>query len=340
MQLTEKVCGTPSRNLNSMSLEFICPVCKTPVAKNAAGRFECQRCCIEFQSTNGIPRFEGRTIAGNKKEEVFRFWNTAPNESKSVDVPLNTSEFFAQTEYKRYHQLHQNLGTPFFKDAIGFDRYSGKKILEVGCGIGIDSIQFARAKNDLTLLDLTIESLSITRARLESEGYTANYVCGDSENLPFSDGQFDVVYSYGVIHHSPDTAQSVREILRVLKPGGEAIVMLYNYYSAMVFCQVLVNQGFRLGYFFKYWSLQELLNRRTELQSATDNNVPVLTQAFSRRQVRKMFKGFRDVAISTHYLTPGMLAQFRYLLKVIPKSIKSKLPGLIGWNHIIKARKP
>src|SRR5690606_19372236 len=104
--------------------------------------------------------------------------------------------------------------------------------LEVGCGIGIDSIQFARAGNDLTLLDLTIESVSIARSRLESEGFTASYVSGDSENLPFADNQFDVVYSYGVIHHSPDTARSVSEIFRVLKPGGQAVVMLYNYFSA------------------------------------------------------------------------------------------------------------
>ena len=79
----------------------------------------------------------------------------------------------------------------------------------------------------MTLLDLTIESLLITRERLKSEGFSANYVCGDAENLPLADNQFDVVYSYGVIHHSPDTAKSVREILRVLKKGGQAVVLLH-----------------------------------------------------------------------------------------------------------------
>ncbi len=318
---------------------IICPRCK--VLLGPMGSFDkCYSCEAAFAVESGIQRFEGATISGTKKAEVFNFWNTAPNESLSVAVPKDTRAFFFQTEDKRYNALHKDLGKPFFKEVIDFESYKGKKILEVGCGIGIDSIQFARAGNDLTLLDLTIESVSIARSRLESEGFSANYVSGDSENLPFADNQFDVVYSYGVIHHSPDTTRSVSEIFRVLKPGGQAVVMLYNYFSAMVFCQVLLNQGFRLGYFFKYWSLQELLNRRTELQSATESNEPVLTQAFSKREVRKMFREYNNVSISTHYLTPGMLAQFRYLLKVLPNWIKSRLPGLIGWNHIIKGSKP
>jgi ubiquinone/menaquinone biosynthesis C-methylase UbiE len=322
-----------------MSVQFICPVCKSSLLQFQSGDVICDKCHRTYPVMDGIPRFETSTVGGTKKESVMKFWNAAPNESLSVGAPKDSNEFFFETENKRYNQLHRDLGKAFLKEAIGFENYSGRKILEIGCGIGMDSIQFARSGNELTLLDLSFESLKITRERLNVEGYNASFVGGDSENLPFSDDQFDVVYSYGVIHHSPDTAKSVKEIFRVLKSGGEAIVMLYNFYSGMVFCNILINEGLRKGYFFKYWSLQELLNRRTELQSAKEDNEPVLTQAFSKTEIRKMFNDFSSLSIETHYLTPGMLAQLRHLLKVMPGSIKRRLPGWIGWNNIIRGFK-
>jgi ubiquinone/menaquinone biosynthesis C-methylase UbiE len=212
-------------------------------------------------------------------------------------------------------------------------------MLEVGCGIGVDSIQFARAGNEMTLLDLTFESLKITKNRFEREGLKANYVEGDAENLPFQDSTFDMVYSYGVIHHSPNTEKSVSEIYRVLKPGGKAVIMLYSKYSAMVYSNLLINEGIRQGYLFKYKSLQKVINHRTELQSAKDGNEPVLTRVFSKKEIYKMFSSFENVKIDTQYLTLGMLAQLRYLLVFIPKNIKLKMHKWFGWNHIIFAVK-
>ncbi len=318
--------------------KLICPQCKN-ILENANSNCKCNSCNLEFKFEEGILRFSKATIKNSKKEEVYEFWNTAPNESLSVKSELNTKEFFEESEEYRYQSIHKNFGIPFFKKAIQFEKYNDLKILEIGCGIGVDSIQFARQGNHMTLLDLTFESLKITKKRFENENLIAQYIEGDAENLPFESNSFDMVYSYGVIHHSPNTEISVKEIFRVLKPGGQAIVMLYSKYSAMVYSNLLINEGIRQGYLFKYKSLQKVINHRTELQSAKEGNEPVLTRVFSKSAIRKMFSDFDDITISTEYLTEGMLAQMRYLLVFVPKKIQLKLHRWLGWNHIIFAKK-
>jgi ubiquinone/menaquinone biosynthesis C-methylase UbiE len=318
--------------------KLICPKCKKNI-ENLNLNYKCDSCNLDFKFEDGILRFSKATIKDSQKEDVYEFWNTAPNESLSSKSELNTKEFFEESEKYRYQSIHKNLGIPFFKKAIQFEKYKNLKILEIGCGIGVDSIQFARAGNHMTLLDLTFESLKITKKRLENENLTAKYIEGDAENLPFASDSFDMVYSYGVIHHSPNTEVSVKEIFRVLKPGGQAIVMLYSKYSAMVYSNLLINEGIRQGYLFKYKSLQKVINHRTELQSAKEGNDPVLTRVFSKNAIRKMFSDFDKLTISTEYLTEGMLAQMRYLLIFVPKKLQSKLHRWLGWNHIIVAKK-
>lgn len=325
-------------NIMDKELSFKCPNCQSENFDKTTDSLQCLNCNFKYIISDNVIRFSFATIKDNTKSEVFKFWNTAPNESLSVDDKIYSDSFFKNTEKQRYDQ-HKNFEIPFFKDVVGFENYKNENILEVGCGIGIDSIQFARSGNNLTLLDLTYNSLLLTKSRLENEGYNANYIEADSENLPFLKHSFDLVYSYGVIHHSPDTQKSIDEIYRVLKPKGEAIVMLYNYHSAMVYFNIFLNEGLRKRYLFKYKSFKELLNRRTELQSEKDDNLPVLTQAFSKKEVRHMFQKFQSVEIETHYITKGMFAQMRHLLPFIPTSIKSRLHKYFGWNHIIKVKK-
>ncbi len=111
----------------------------------------------------------------------------------------------------------------------GFDAAAGKRVLEVGVGMGADHVRWARAKPALLAgIDITERAVGYTRRRFELAGLRPALARGDAESLPYRDGTFDLVYSWGVIHHSPETEQAVREIHRVLKPGGIAKIMIYH----------------------------------------------------------------------------------------------------------------
>ena len=101
-------------------------------------------------------------------------------------------------------------------------------VLEVGCGLGTDGAQFAKAGANYTGIDLTDAAVDLARRRFELFQLPGTFRVADAERLDFPDNTFDIVYSHGVLHHTPDTAAAVREIHRVLRPGGKAVVMLYH----------------------------------------------------------------------------------------------------------------
>ena len=115
-----------------------------------------------------------------------------------------------------------------FGRIIPFDRLAGKRVLEVGCGMGLHTELLARAGANLSSVDVSEKSVDLTRKRLELKGLRADVISADAERLPFEDDTFDFVWSWGVIHHSSRTGRIVREIARVLKPAGETRVMVYN----------------------------------------------------------------------------------------------------------------
>ena len=113
-------------------------------------------------------------------------------------------------------------------EAIGFDNYARKRILEVGCGAGIDSAEFAMNGADVTAVDFTDSAILLTKETFEEAGLTAEIIKCDARNLEFSNNTFDVVYSFGVLHHIIEIDRVLWEITRVLRKGGEGIFMVYN----------------------------------------------------------------------------------------------------------------
>lgn len=112
-----------------------------------------------------------------------------------------------------------------------FERYSGQRVLEIGVGMGADHRRFAEAGADLAGIDLTDRAVQHVRRQFELTGLTSDLRTGSVETLDFADDSFDLVYAWGVIHHTPDTPAAVREIFRVLRPGGDAKVMIYHKHS-------------------------------------------------------------------------------------------------------------
>jgi len=158
------------------------------------------------------------------KDAVRRHWQAEPCGTRGAS-PAERRAFFDEIERDRY------AWEPYIKPFARFERGRGLKVLEVGVGAGTDFINWVRQGAVATGVDLTPEGVALTRERLALEGLTANVQVADAENLPFPDATFDLVYSYGVLHHSPDTRRAVREVHRVLKPGGTALIMVYHHPS-------------------------------------------------------------------------------------------------------------
>src|SRR3990172_12923966 len=163
-------------------------------------------------------------IMEHSKELVRQYWEEASCGEKLYLKDLSMKDYLHQAEIR--YRLE-----PFILDFAEFDKYRGKKVLEIGVGLGTDHQRFAEAGADLYGIDLTKRSIGHVRYRFQVMGLSSNLSVGDAENLDFSDDMFDLVYSWGVIHHSPDTAKAAKEIMRVLKAGGEFKVMVYHKYS-------------------------------------------------------------------------------------------------------------
>lgn len=167
------------------------------------------------------------------KEQVRDFWN-----EQSCDTQVARSEKFSR-EYFEEIESFRYFDQPFIHSFAQFTRYRGKKVLEVGFGAGTDFIQWLRAGAIVSGVDLTPEALDNLRHRIDVYQLPApeKIMVADAENLPFASDSFDLGYSFGVLHHTPDTVRALQELVRVVKPGGEIKVMLYNRHSVWAFNQ-------------------------------------------------------------------------------------------------------
>ena len=166
---------------------------------------------------------------------------------------------------------------------------SGKKVLEIGCGLGAHTEALCRLGAQVTSIDLAPMSIKITQRRLALKGLIAEVMEADAENLPFADGDFDYIWSWGVIHHSPNTIKCAREIARILKPGGGLGIMLYNRSSLYNWVNVVLRYGILRGKLLSM-SMQDLHNRYTDGKALT--GAP-LSKYYTAREIREeLFPGF------------------------------------------------
>lgn len=224
------------------------------------------------------------------KEEVREFWNRS-----------SCGELYAEGTSPR-EQLEQQARTrydlePYLSDFAKFADGSGKDVLEIGVGMGADHLEWARAlPRSLTGIDLTPRAIDFTRQRLALNAQTSDLRVADAENLPFNDDSFDLVYSWGVLHHSPDTPRALGEVLRVLRPGGVARLMIYHTYS-MVGYMLWLRYGLLTG---RPWrSLSYIYAHYLESPG---------TKAYTVAQARRMCAGFSRVNARAQ-LTFGDLLQ-------------------------------
>lgn len=198
---------------------------------------------------------------------IREYWNRRIHDLEMTDEPVGSRAFFDALDEYRFDKLR------YLPTLVDFDGHGGRRILEIGCGIGTDLVRFARGGARVTGVDLATRSIELARRNVELHGLRAAGLCvADGETLPFGDGHFDVVYAHGVIQYAADPARLVGEAHRVLRPGGAAIFMVYNRHS---------------------WLRALSLLLRVELEHA---DAPVL-RMLSRREYRRLLGAFEAVRI-------------------------------------------
>jgi ubiquinone/menaquinone biosynthesis C-methylase UbiE len=281
-----------------------------------------------MQSAQNDSMLSPRRAALSSKQLAREQWGLNPcGAHVARDLEFATREYFDAIEQDRYYS-----SAPWIPEAVGFDRCAGKRLLEVGFGTGTDLLQFARGGALVTGVDLTPRSIDIARRRFEVYGLPGEFVVGDGENLSFPDASFDVVYSFGVLHHTPDTERAIEEVHRVLKPGGKAIVMLYHRASLYYWGSLVVKHGLLRGELFKE-SMSEIMSRRIEY---SETGGRPLVKAYTRGEVRRMFRVFKECTVQTNQLTRHELRPFG---RMIPEGLLRRLAHHFGWNLLITANK-
>jgi ubiquinone/menaquinone biosynthesis C-methylase UbiE len=179
---------------------------------------------------------------------------------------------------------------PWLFEVVPFASFGGRRVVELGCGAGFDAYELCRQGADYTGLDITPRNAELTRRHLAYYGYTPRVQVADAERLPFADQEFDIAYSNGVLHHTPDIGRAFAEAHRVLKRGGEFWVILYHRHSIFHWITLgLVDH--LLGFGFRHRSFRE---RLAMIEYTTSVEAP-LVNVYGRRQVRDRLEesGFR-----------------------------------------------
>jgi ubiquinone/menaquinone biosynthesis C-methylase UbiE len=242
---------------------------------------------------------------------VRRFWEAhVNNEYYAPGHDRGSAAYFEQIERRRY-RWHYHLVRLF-----ATLRGSRSRLLEVGSGMGLDSVQLARCGFSVTAVDLTDVAVGLARQYAAYRGVTIDFLVGNAERLEFADASFDVVYSFGVLHHTPDIEAAVAEVYRVLRPGGTAYVMLYHRRSIVY----AVHRLFRLPF---------------ESPRNLKDECPVV-QTFTTESARTLFRAFTAVSVHADYpFTYG----FRFVTFWLPTFAKRALGRALGWHLMIRATK-
>jgi SAM-dependent methyltransferase len=170
-------------------------------------------------------------------DDVRTYWNLHIHDLEITRHPVGSRGFFDDLDQYHFEKLHHLL------ELVDFEGYGGRRVLEVGCGAGVDLARFARGGAAVTGVDIASSAIDLARANLEQQGLRGELEVANGEQLPFPDGSFDLVYAHGVVQYTSDPKRLVEECRRVLAPGGEAIFQVYNRLSWLNVLSKLMKVG-------------------------------------------------------------------------------------------------
>jgi len=279
--------------------------------------------------TRGLEQAERTSIETGEeyKARVQHQWDNTPvGSGRAKRAQPQSLEWFQEIEADRYGHY-----APWMPDVMEFRRHTGQDVLEIGAGLGIDLAQFACNGARVTDVDLSSVHLALAQEHFRLRRLSGRFVHHDGEDLPFPDANFDVVYSNGVIHHTPNTAKMVDEIHRVLRPGGRVIVMVYAENSLHYWRNLVFYLGLKQGLLRKS-SMGAIMSDSVEVSA---NGARPLVKVYTRRRLRNLFRCFSDITIVQRQM---QVAEVPRLLRLRP--LRLALERIAGWNLILKAVKP
>jgi 2-polyprenyl-3-methyl-5-hydroxy-6-metoxy-1,4-benzoquinol methylase len=261
-------------------------------------------------------------------DQVRDFWNRRPCNIRHSPQPVGTRAYFDEVEARKY------FVEPHIPGFAEFSRWAGKRVLEIGCGIGTDTINFARAGAEVTAIELSEESLALARRRAEVYKVEdrIEFRHGNAEELDrlHLEGGYDLVYSFGVIHHTPHPERVLEHARALARPGGTLKMMVYNRRSWKA-AQIAIGEGHG-----RFWRMTELLSKHSEAQVGS----PV-TYSYSRRELVALLErhGFPGAQVAVEHIFPYRVAdylQYRYvkvpLFRVMPEQLFRWFERHAGWH--------
>lgn len=265
---------------------------------------------------------------------VRDYWNARPCNIRHSPKPLGTREYFDEVEARKY------FVEPHIPQFAEFERWNGRKVLEIGCGIGTDTINFARHGAQVTAVDLTEKSLEVARQRAKVFGLEGRIRFAQanaeqlSEYVPVE--QYDLIYSFGVIHHTPHPERVIEQIRKYAGPQSTVKVMVYNRWSWKVLWILFIYGK------CQFWKLDRLIAEYSEAQTGC----PV-TYSYSRAEGRRLLEdcGFRVTSVMVDHIFSYRIQEYvRYQYRQIwyfrwmPKAFFRALERAFGWHLCLTAR--
>jgi SAM-dependent methyltransferase len=285
------------------------------------------------------------------------FWSENQPGFRFTDAPAGSPEFFRDVERHRYEL------EPHIPEMARFDSWTGRDVLEVGCGVGTDGARFAAAGARYRGIDANEAAAGLARRRFELYGLDGELAVAPATALPFDDDSFDLVYSHGVLHHVEDVERAVDEIRRVLRPGGMVLAMLYHRRSLNYAVNIMVVR--RLGVaalllpggpdrvarltgedpavleghvaLLREHGWRYLTDRRLFLSNNTDGPGNPLSRVYSRDEAVRLFAGFDAAETAVRYLNLRIVPGGARLVRT---GTARRLERRIGWHLYVRARKP
>jgi 2-polyprenyl-3-methyl-5-hydroxy-6-metoxy-1,4-benzoquinol methylase len=265
---------------------------------------------------------------------VREYWNRRPCNLRHSRAQVGTRQYFDEVEQRKY------FVEPHIPAFAEFARWKDRRVLEVGCGLGTDTINFARAGALVTAVDLSEESLGLARQRARVYGLDdrVRFVAADAERLSeFVEPQpYDLVYSFGVIHHSPHPEQILRQLRSHFAAAGSTLkVMVYHRWSWKVLGIVLTEAH------GAWWQMDSVVARHSEAQTGC----PV-TYTYSRRSGSRLLEdaGFSVLEAQVDHIFPYRIpeyVQYEYVktppFRFLPHSVMRALEHRLGWHLCLTA---
>lgn len=264
-------------------------------------------------------------------EKIKKFWDERPCNLRHSDKPVGTKEYFDEVEKRKY------FVEPHIPTFAEFGKWKNKDVLEIGCGIGTDSINFARNGANLTIVELSPKSLEICKKRFDVFDFEANFIEGNAEKLDDllpSGKQYDLIYSFGVIHHTEAPYKVIEGARKRLKPDGELRIMLYSKYSFKMFDFMHEIDE------WDFSKMTEIIQHYAEAQTGCPR---AFTYTFE--DIRCLLDGFEILEIKKDHIFQYSIPDYikkQYVVRDAFKNMSQadyeEMCREMGWHTLIKAR--